>query len=153
MRTENTIIIHGNISRIFDMAADVLRWPEILPHYRWVKLIEDKGRSRIVEMAASRDGLPVKWTSIQEPRKEHGKIIFRHIKGPTKGMYVEWNMGLTKDGAVQVRITHDFSPNWPVVGQFLAEYVVGRFFVYNIAGKTLGRIKEIIETENGKKRR
>ena len=144
MLTENNIIINAPIEKIFDMAEDVLRWPDILPHYRWVKLISHGDGFRVVEMAAHRDGLPVKWTSIQEPVREKWRIIFRHVKGPTTGMYVEWNMREDIDG-VHVRITHEFDPPWPLIGPFLAKHIVGGFFVHNIAGKTLATIKRLTE--------
>ena len=151
MRTVNDIVIDGPANRVFELAAEVTRWPEILPHYRWVKLISQDGRKRIVEMAAHRDGIPVKWTSIQEPIPEERRILFTHIKGPTRGMEVEWTMK-EEDGphghAVHVRITHEFNPPWPLIGPFIARHVVGRFFIHNIANKTLGRIKRIVEGES-----
>jgi len=146
MLTENYITISAPASRVFDLAADVLSWPGMLPHYRWVKLISEDGRKRVVEMAAHRDGIPVKWTSIQEPIPDALKIVFLHIKGPTRGMYVEWN--INEEGPLtHVRITHEFDPPWPLVGRFIARHIVGGFFVHNIAGKTLSRIKEVAEGE------
>jgi hypothetical protein len=50
---------------------------------------------------------------------------------------------------VDVTIKHDFESDIPVIGPMLAKHVVGDFFVHNIAGKTLGRIKEIVEAEAG----
>jgi len=35
-----------------------------------VTLPRDEGERRLVEMAATRDGVPVKWVSIQEPLSE-----------------------------------------------------------------------------------
>ena len=148
MITENHIVMHAPIGRIFELASNVMRWPEILPHYRWVKLVSEDGRKRVVEMAAHRDGIPVKWTSIQEPIPEEGRILFTHVKGPTTGMNVEWRMREEEGlGFVLVSISHEFNPPWPVVGPFLAIHVVGRFFVQNIAGKTLKCIKDIVEQE------
>ena len=147
MFTENNIIINGSARRVFELASDVLMWPVHLPHYRWVKLVKDDGGSKVVEMAAHRDGIPVKWTSILEPIPYENKIIFRHIKGPTKGMYVEWNIRENGEGWVDVRITHEFKHPLPVIGPFIARYIIGKFFVHNIAGKTLRRIKQIVETE------
>jgi ribosome-associated toxin RatA of RatAB toxin-antitoxin module len=143
-------MIHGDIGRVFELASDVTRWPELLPHYRFVRLISSEGRRRVVEMAAHRDGIPVKWTSIQEPIPEERRILFTHIKGPTKGMEVEWLLKQERVGdvlLVHVSILHEFNPPWPVVGEFIARHVVGGFFVENIAGKTLRRIKEIVEQE------
>jgi ribosome-associated toxin RatA of RatAB toxin-antitoxin module len=147
MFTENNIIINGSAKRVFDLASDVLMWPVHLPHYRWVRLVKENGGSRVVEMAAHRDGIPVKWTSILEPLPHEKKIIFRHIKGPTKGMYVEWIISQNGQGWVDVRITHEFYHPWPIIGPFIGKYVIGKFFVHNIAGKTLRRIKQIVETE------
>ena len=149
MQTENHIDIRGPIDRVYELAAEVLRWPEILPHYRWVRLIAKDGRRRTVEMAAHRDGIPVKWTAVQELVPEERRILFTHIGGPTRGMAVEWTMEERPGGVVHVRIWHGFTHPWPIVGPFIGEYIVGRFFVHNIAGKTLATIKKIVEGEKG----
>ena len=53
----------------FQVAADVEGWPDILPHYRWVKFQRKDGfASGIVEMAAWRNfpGIPYPtWWSIR----------------------------------------------------------------------------------------
>ncbi len=149
MFTENTITINAPADDVYSLAWDVLSWPLMLPHYRRVTLLKEEGDHRVVEMAASRDGIPVSWISIQKSLPETGRIIFRHIGGPTTGMYVEWIIGedvAEKGRITHVRITHEFDPNWgPVLGEFAAKYIVGRFFVHNIASKTLKRIKELVE--------
>ncbi len=151
MFTENTITINAPAESVYNLAWDVLNWPEILPHYRRVTLLKEEGDHRVVEMAASRDGIPVSWVSIQKPLPEIGRIIFRHIGGPTTGMYVEWIIreDTTEQGRItHVRITHEFEPHWvPVLGAFAAKYIIGRFFVHNIASKTLKKIKEIAEAQ------
>jgi len=148
MHTENHITIRGPIDRIFELAVEVTRWPEILPHYRWVKLIEKEGRKRTVEMAAHRDGIPVRWMAVQTIIPEEHRIMFRHIEGPTTGMDVEWTL-IKRGEEVDVTIRHDFESGIPVIGPLVSNYIVGKFFVHNIAGKTLGRIKEIVESEGG----
>ena len=145
MHTENTITMRAPAGRIFEVASNVLDWPGILPHYRWVRLVRDEGASKVVEMAASRDGIPVKWTSILEPLAAENRIIFRHIKGPTTGMYVEWTI-TESGGESKVRITHEFRPpTW--MPEFIAKHVIGEFFVHNIASKTLETIKKLVESE------
>ena len=149
MFTENTITINAPADDVYSLAWDVLSWPLMLPHYRRVTLLKEEGDHRVVEMAASRDGIPVSWISIQKSLPEIGRIIFRHIGGPTTGMYVEWIIreDVTANGrTTHVRITHEFEPHWgPVLGEFAAKYIVGRFFVHNIASKTLKKIKELAE--------
>ncbi len=154
MFIEDTITITAPADDVYDLAWDVLSWPLRLPHYRRVTLLKEEGDHRVVEMSASRDGIPVSWISIQKPLPEMGRIIFRHIGGPTTGMYVEWIIkeNATEQGKVtQVRITHEFEPHWgPVFGAFAAKYIVGRFFVHNIASKTLKKIKEIAEIRSSR---
>ena len=62
MHTENTVYMRGPKSRIFQLAADIQNWPEILPHYREVIVFEcsDDGSRKVVEMAAMRADFPMK---------------------------------------------------------------------------------------------
>lgn len=150
MRTENTIDIAGSLDRIVALAADVERWPDILPHYRWVKLLDGGGDCKLVEMAARRGRIPVRWRAIQEIQRDGATpvIAYRHVGGVTKGMDVAWTFEPGAD-RVRVRIRHDFQPPWPVVGGLVADYVIGPYFVEAIANRTLGTIKEIVEREEG----
>jgi hypothetical protein len=174
MERTNTVRIRAPQSRIFYLASRVEQWPEWLPHYRWVKVRRQltAGR-RIVEMAASRDGIPVRWVAIQDLDPDAGAITFRHIGGPTTGMQVAWILrpttqgglvaGQVEDnsrgstpnvrtilegnGVVEARIEHRFTPAWPpLVGPLLARHVVGNFFISNIADKTLARVKQLAES-------
>lgn len=166
MQTENTIIINAPPGRIYQLAACIERWPEILPHYRWVTILRDEGQQRLVEMAASRDGFPLKWVSIQQCDPARHSIRFRHVRGISRGMAVEWSMepapgepapgessldgpetGKQAPGGTLVRIVHDFDPPWPrPVGPLVARYIVGALFVHNVAGKTLRHIKMLAES-------
>lgn len=129
---------------IFALASQVEDWPRILPHYRWVRVLRQRGSRRLVEMAAHRDGFPVRWTAIQEIRPAERRILFHHVRGVTRGMDVAWT--LTPEGdSVDVAIWHLFRPGWPLVPDALVKAVIGDFFVENIAAKTLRRIKELAE--------
>lgn len=146
MQTANTVDMAGDLNRIVALAADIERWPTILPHYRWVTLLEGGGDRKTVEMAARRGRIPVKWRAIQEIERsgEVPIIRFRHIGGVTKGMEVAWTFANRGD-SIAVRIDHDFSPPWPIVGGVIAERIIGPHFVEAIAGQTLRTIKAIVE--------
>ena len=148
MHTENAVEMHGDLDRIVELAADVERWPVILPHYRWVTLLDGGGDRKVVEMAARRDWFPVKWRAVQEIRRDGPTpvITYRHIWGVTRGMTVAWTFERRED-AVLVRIRHDFRPPWPLVGGLVAERVIGPRFVAYIAGMTLATIKAKVEAE------
>ncbi len=148
MHTKNEILIRAEAAEVYGLAAPVERWPEILPHYRWVRVLEDDGEGRrLVEMAALRDFIPVRWRAEQLLFPEEPRIAFRHVGGLTKGMEVEWVFASRGDGVVRVSILHDLPhlAGWPLIGGVVADRVVGPLFISNIAGKTLGRIKELAE--------
>jgi ribosome-associated toxin RatA of RatAB toxin-antitoxin module len=144
MHTENRIEIHGEVKRIFQAAAQVEKWPDILPHYRWVRVLQRKKRRTIVEMAARRGRIPVSWTAVQEVFP-YERITYKHIKGFTTGMDVTWSFKPVQEH-VQVVIRHDFSLSWPLVGGFVSKYIVGALFVKPIASKTLQHIKLTVES-------
>jgi hypothetical protein len=150
MQTETTIDIHGPLSRIVALATDVERWPEILPHYRWVTLLGGGGDRKVVEMAASRGRIPVRWRAVQEIDRagQTPVIAYHHIWGVTRGMDVAWTFAESAKG-VHVAIRHDFRPPWPLVGNAVADRIIGPLFVEAIAGQTLGKIKQIVEREAG----
>ena len=146
MHTVNSILIQADPHTIYRLAAAVERWPELLPHYRWVRVLTTDGHRRIVEMAARRDLIPVRWTAEQVLYPHEPRITFRHIRGVTTGMDVEWRFQPGPDG-VQVTIRHDLRLRWPLIGGLVADYIIGPQFVASIAGKTLRRIKALAEAE------
>lgn len=146
MQTGNTVVMAGDLDNIVALAVDTERWPEILPHYRWVTLLEGGGDHKSVEMAARRGRIPVKWRAVQDVERDGPTPIirFRHIGGVTKGMIVAWTFAPGPDG-VAVTIDHDFTPPWPVVGNAVANHIIGPHFIEAIAGRTLNTIKAIVE--------
>jgi hypothetical protein len=146
MKTANTVLMKGELDHIVDLAVATERWPEILPHYRWVTILEGGGDHKAVEMAARRGRIPVRWRARQDVERNGGTpvIRFHHIGGVTKGMDVAWTFNPTPAG-VEVTIDHDFDPPWPVVGGFVADRIIGPQFIEAIAGRTLHTIKGIVE--------
>jgi hypothetical protein len=130
---------------VFDLAAAVERWPEILPHYRYVRPVADPGGERRFEMGARRGPLPVRWEAIQRPMRDDRRIEFVHTGGVTKGMWVAWRFAEAPDGTLDVSIEHQLDLGWPLIGGWAAEHVVGPQFIEAIAGRTLRRIRELAE--------
>lgn len=149
MHSEDRVVIHASPARIYNLGAYIERWPTFLPHYRSVTLLRDDGHTRVAKMAATRDGgFPVSWTAREDLDPVRYRIWFRHVQGITRGMDVEWIIEPIPHGT-EVRIMHDFNPPWPrIVGPLFAHYVVGDF-IHNIARKTLRRIKDLAEAEDG----
>ncbi|MDQ3226174.1 MAG: hypothetical protein M3Q50_06055 [Chloroflexota bacterium] len=148
MQAETTVEIRGPLARIVELGADVERWPEILPHYRWVTLLGGGGDRKVVEMAARCGRIPLRWRAVQEiDRSGPAPIIaYRHIWGPTRGMDVAWTFQETTSG-VLVAINHLFRAPWPIAGNAIADRIIGPHFIAPIAALTLGTIKQIVERE------
>ena len=130
--------------RIFSLAAQVERWPQILPHYRYVRPVPDSAGERRFAMGARRGAIPVTWEAIQRPMPDRRTIEFVHTGGVTKGMSVSWRFEPVEDGT-DVSIEHRLELGWPVIGDFAARHVIGPQFVEAIAGRTLHRIRELAE--------
>ncbi len=149
MRTIDRVRVAAPIARVFRAAADVERWPEILPHYRWVRMLERSDAEGVVEMAAWRDFGPLRyptwWVSRMQILSEQHVIRYQHIRGITRGMDVEWR--LLEDGdSVDVTIVHDWSgPAWPLIGRVAANWVIGPVFIHAIASRTLAGVKRHAE--------
>jgi ribosome-associated toxin RatA of RatAB toxin-antitoxin module len=153
MRTVDRVRIQASFARVFAAASAVTRWPAILPHYRWVRILNDG----LVEMAAWRPfarGLlkyPAWWVSEMTIDRPAGEIRYRHVRGITRGMQVAWRLvevGGGSEGEVEVEVIHTWDgPRWPLVGRLAANLVIGPVFIHGIASRTLAGIKRA--TENG----
>ncbi|MGQ0702785.1 MAG: SRPBCC family protein [Gemmatimonadales bacterium] len=167
MRTIDTHWIGASPERVFRHAAEVERWPAILSHYRWVKVLSHRPAGapgagsrvahelgpadRIVEMAAWRPfGLlrwPTWWVSEMWVRPDHREVHYRHIDGITRGMNVQWSVVPERGGARAI-IVHEWEgPAWPLIRRPAAAWVIGPVFVRGIASRTLAGIARAAERE------
>ena len=147
MRTVDRIRVQAPLREVFTRASDVSRWPAILPHYRWVRLLG----GGLVEMAAWRPfvgGLvkyPTWWVSEMRVNEAAGEIYYRHVRGITRGMDVVWRL-IEEGDSVAAEIVHTWTgPSWPLIGGMAANLVIGPVFVHGIASRTLAGIKRAAE--------
>ena len=62
MTTVDEQVVRAPLEHIFRLAAEVERWPALLPHYRYVRFVERRSDGGgIVEMSASRPFGVVRW--------------------------------------------------------------------------------------------
>ena len=144
MHAENTITIKAPIDKIFAIASDLSKWPEILPHYRWVRFLNKSDGHSIVNMAARRGQIPIQWTSEYWVDSKKTEMHFKHLKAFTKGMHVIWTF-TSKEEAVEVRIRHDLDSAIPILGRFISEVIIAKFFIHHVANQTLKHMKLYLE--------
>jgi ribosome-associated toxin RatA of RatAB toxin-antitoxin module len=129
---------------IYGLASQVVRWPEWLPHYRWLTLLEQQGDRVLVQMAARRGAIPVSWQAVCELFPHEPRMTFRHVRGITRGMEVTWSFR-EQGGGTLVRIDHELQLVWPLIGEWAASSVIGPHFVEYIARRTLRCFRRLAE--------
>lgn len=155
MQTVDECLMRARPDRCFLVAADVERWPEILPHYRWVRFHERRGFGvGQVEMAAwrlfpGRIRYPTWWLSEMRADEAEPAIHYRHVAGITAGMIVKWSFFPHPTGTL-VRITHEWAgPRWPLIGGIAWTRVIGPHFVSAIAQRTLAGVAAEAARQSG----
>ena len=153
MRTEIGIDVAAPPPVVFELARDVTRWPERLPHYRRVTVQRRQAGHLVARMVAVRQvgplPLPVSWgAECWAEGDDPGdlRLRFRHVRGVTRGMDVTWHIRPAAAGS-RVTIEHEFSRSLPLVGAELLPALVDRFFVRPIAGRTLATFKALAERQ------
>jgi ribosome-associated toxin RatA of RatAB toxin-antitoxin module len=150
MRTVDQMRVAAPIDRVFEAARDVERWPEILPHYRYVRMLSRRADGGVVEMSANRPfgplNWPTWWTSEMWVDPQRKEVRYTHVRGITRGMDVVWR--LVPEGAgTDVTIVHEWGgPEWPLLRWPAANWVIGPVFVHGIASRTLAGLARSVET-------
>lgn len=149
MITVDRLVMRAPRDRVFAAAADVERWPAILPHYRYVRLLDRRPDGGLVEMSANRPfgplDWPTWWTSEMWIDPGRHEVRYRHVRGITTGMDVVWRLAEHADGT-DVTIVHEWDgPAWPLIRWPAANWVIGPVFVHGIASRTLAGIRRAVE--------
>ncbi len=140
----------------FRVGADVERWPEILPHYRWVRFRQRQGfATGVVEMAAWRSfgviDYPTWWVSRMWHDRDAPKVYYEHVEGITSGMAVRWEFE-ARGTQTLIRVVHEWEgPRWPLIGRLAASAVIGPGFVSAIARRTIAGVAEEAQAQTARR--
>jgi ribosome-associated toxin RatA of RatAB toxin-antitoxin module len=155
VRTVDSTVADAPLEVCFRVAAAVEKWPDILPHYRYVRLQRRDGSGPgLVEMAARRDfgpiPYPVWWVSEMSLDEGRPAVLYRHVRGITRGMEVVWSFRAVSPGATAIEIVHewDAGPAWPLPGpvrRWIADLVIGPVFIHHVASRTLAGVRRQAE--------
>lgn len=148
LHTENRILVDAPVRRVYELAARIEDWPRILPHYRYVQVVDGAvggdRHSRLVRMGAQRSGIPVRWTALQHLDPRRRTVRYRHVGGVTRGMDVLWTLQPAA-GGTEVLIEHELEPARWWLRPAPSTYIVGIWFVHAIADRTLAGVKRAAE--------
>ncbi|MDW3848640.1 aromatase/cyclase [Micromonospora sp. BRA006-A] len=107
---EHRITVAAPPHAVFDLVADVRRWPHVFPptvHAEQVERLADGERIRIW---ATANGQPKTWLSRRRVDREGLRIAFRQevSQAPVAAMGGEWILTPAGGGSTEVRLLHDF---------------------------------------------
>ena len=131
----------------FRVGADVERWPQILPHYRWVRFRQRRDfATGVVEMAAWRSfgimNYPTWWVSKMWHDADAPAVYYEHVEGITSRMVVRWEFQ-ARGAQTLIRVVHEWEgPRWPLIGRLAASAVIGPGFISAIAQRTIAGVAE-----------
>jgi len=155
MTIVDQLLVRAPLGEIFAIAAKVEEWPLHLSHYRYVRMIErDNSGGGVVEMSAYRPFGPLYWPTwwvsemqVRSPGAAAPPVVrFRHVRGITTGMDVEWSFVADGSGT-RVRIVHVWNgPRWSLIGGIAANTVIGPVFIHGIASRTLAGLARAAES-------
>jgi len=144
MHTVHTALVSAPAAVVFSLAADVEAWPSLHRAYRWCRILERTPDGLVFEMGGLIRGWPAQWTAVQERDPAGGRLRFRHIRGVTAGMRVEWSLWPAPSGTI-VTIVHDLVMPWPLIGRVVSDVIVGPVFIDWIARQTLSAVARAAE--------
>jgi coenzyme Q-binding protein COQ10 len=102
--------IGAPVEKVYQVVADVTKYPEFLPGVMQVRRLEDE----IVEMTVGLGPIVVTWKS-KAVFKPYESIVIDLVEGPFRQMDVRWEF--TPDGGkTQVKYTTDFELRLRVPG-------------------------------------
>ncbi|MEW6007213.1 MAG: SRPBCC family protein [bacterium] len=138
MKVENRIIINRTRDKVFSLVSDFEAWPNFIPTYKEVKIVEREGNKMVIERKGEVRGKPIFWRSevfLSPP----DLIKARQIKGPIPDMEIVWYFK-EKENKTEIILIHKFRHKIPIIGDLIAGILVKK-----MAQETLKAIKRRIE--------
>lgn len=156
--TMHAIEINGSIEKVYDLCANVLKWPEYFPPCKKAKIISEEGNVQVIEITAQSNDTEFTWQSERRLYPRSHRIDFYQSKPSPLVEYMRgtWSAIKLQEG-VLLTLEHVFEVKENVEG--LVETVKSKEealdFMYrsieNNSRKELASIKKIVENNDLKK--
>lgn len=130
-------------SKVYAYAAATERWPELFGHVRRVRVLAQHGSVRVVEIASWRALVPIAWVAEQINDPLRPAIRFRHLRGLTRGTYVDWSFTAVP-GGTRVTVEHRIAAQVPKGLEPFGTRVAASL-LDGMAQRTLAGIKTLVE--------
>lgn len=142
MYMENSILIESDKMKVFDVIADVEKWPEFLAVHRNQEILSIDKEDNVIKIALERRG-KVKWRLLITIDKNNKAIVSRQTQGPVKGLEARWKFEELPQGTKLILI-HKFNYKVFLIGKLME--VIAAKIIKRLARNTLRSIKRRVET-------
>lgn len=94
--------------QMFDLVADVARYPEFLPWVIATRIRSDSEAEMVADMLVGFKAIREKFTSrVEKHRPDHLEVFY--IDGPLKDLDNDWHFRALPDGGCEIEFSVDFS--------------------------------------------
>jgi len=148
---DSTVRINADAPTVCALLQDVRRWPLIFDHIQSVRVVKQAGPRRLIVVRASWFGIPVGWRAIQTVEPEIGRMTLQHVSPLTRGSVAVWEVRRAaepptgRSPTVELLVHSRVIVPLPLIGPFLARYVVGGRVARGFGQAMAERIKQIAE--------
>ncbi|MDD2706375.1 MAG: SRPBCC family protein [Verrucomicrobiae bacterium] len=123
---------------VFKIISDLDAWPHHLPHFRWIRVMQNHPDHQIVRMACFRSCIPIDWVVRYESMPGKMEIRFTHLKSINRDLQVTWRVEPSKTpGHSIVTTIHDTTPLVRRWGKTVVEHLIRPFFIDYVAKRAL----------------
>jgi aromatase len=107
---EHRLNVSAPAWRVYELIAEVDKWPEIFPPTVHAECVDKDGNSELIRIWATANGTAKTWTSRREHDLAQMSIAFRQERSqhPVGGMGGKWVVQPINESECQVRLLHDF---------------------------------------------
>ncbi len=147
MQTENSIIIKGNVERIFGIVQNIEGHQEFMPEFNETKIHTEENDKIIFERSIRIAGIPIAWKSVAKIEKNR-LIKLEHIEGIVRGLRTEWKFKPIKEGC-EVIIIHNLDGlKVRVIRSHIGKFILWNLLLKKICNKMLKNLKAKVELQN-----
>lgn len=106
---ETSIIIKGDIDKIYNLAKNMEEYPKFMPDVETVKILERGENKTITEWITNVEGTPITWKEEDIFDNPNKIISYRLIEGDLDKFEGAWKFSKTQDGVrVTLGVDYDF---------------------------------------------
>lgn len=142
MYIESSVLVKSDKRKVFEVMADVEKWPEFLSLHRKQKILSiSEKEGNIVNITLERGG-KIRWRLFITINNNDCSIISKQIQGPVKGLEARWRFEELPEGT-KMTITHQLNYKIFLIGKLIE--IIAAKVIKKLTKNTLKAVKRRVE--------